>query len=101
MLFRSLEVSPKKQGTILVRLIFLSKALAIILLHNWFFNITFISPIISINCLLFLLKRLKNLSPLKVFFVTVQLFSEISLINTPVRGEDIAQQMLSSQWIEG
>ena len=80
------------------------KALAILLLLSvGFLTLRFISPIISAKLSYIPFKDgLKNLSPLKVFFVLVILF-RISLINTPCSiGEDIAQQMLSSkQWIEG
>ena len=45
---------------------------------------------------------MKNLSPLKIFFVLVVIF-RISLINIPSSvGQDMAQQVLSGrQWIEG
>ena len=80
------------------------KALAILLLlSTGFFTLRFISPIISdkLGYIPFR-NELKNLSPLKIFFVLVILF-RISLINTPCAvGEDMAHQVLSSkQWVEG
>ena len=80
------------------------KALAILLLLSvGFFTLRFISPIISAKLSYISFKDgLKNLSPLKIFFVLAILF-RISLINTPCSvGEDIALQILScKQWIEG
>ena len=80
------------------------KALAILLfLFVGFFTLRFISPIISAKLSYISFNDgLKNLSPLKIFFVLVILF-RITLINTPCSvGEDMAQQVVSSrQWIEG
>jgi len=80
------------------------KALAILLfLFVGFFTLRFISPIISAKLSYISFNDgLKNLSPLKIFFVLVILF-RITLINTPCSvGEDMAQQVASSkQWIEG
>jgi hypothetical protein len=79
------------------------KAFAILLLLSvGFLILRFISPIISAKLDHIPFKDgLKNLSPLKIFFVLVILL-RMALINTPCSvGEDMAQQVLSSkQWIE-
>ena len=80
------------------------KAFAILLLLTGsFLTLRFISPIISSKLDDIPVKeRLKNLSPLKIFFFLLIIF-RISLINIPCSvGEDMTQQMLSSkQWLDG
>ncbi|MEC8044658.1 MAG: hypothetical protein VX130_08710, partial [Verrucomicrobiota bacterium] len=80
------------------------KAFAILLLLTGsFLTLRFISPIISSKLDDIPVKeRLKNLSPLKIFFFLHIIF-RISLINIPCSvGEDMTQQMLSSkQWLDG
>ena len=80
------------------------KAFAILLLLSLaFMTFRFISPKISAKLIDIPFEQvLTNLSPLKIFFVSVVLF-RISLVNLPCSvGEDIAPQVLSSkQWVEG
>jgi hypothetical protein len=81
-----------------------SKAFAImILLIVGVALICFVSPVISEKLHQMPLKRrLKNLSPLKIF-IFLAIFFRITLLNIPCSvGEDMASQMLScKQWIEG